>query len=254
MMSESGEPDQVRAGQTPRQKKGIGIWLKTGLVVVIFAVLIALLLPSLRTGRETARRAKCLDNLKQIGLALHQYESKYGALPPAYTVDAAGKRLHSWRTLILPYLKHSALHQSIELSKPWDDPVNKAARIAEVSVYRCPSGADPKSNTRYQVIVAPNGCFRGSEPRAFSEFTDERSETLMIIEVPAERSVHWMSPQDADETLLLGLDENSHTAHTGGIPAVLCDGTARLLPFNMSAFVRRAIITIAGNEFPRGQY
>jgi type II secretory pathway pseudopilin PulG len=253
-MLEVREPGQDAEGQMPRQKRSSGIWLNTGIVAVILAVLIALLLPSVRTGRETARRAKCLDNLKQIGLALHQYESKYGTLPPAYTVDADGNPLHSWRTLILPFLNKSALYQSIYLSKPWNDPANRAAYRVDLPVYRCPSASDPTSHTRYQVIVASNGCFRGSEPRAFSEITDEQFETLMVIEVPAERAVHWMAPQDADEALLLDLGKKSPMAHAEGFHVVLCDGSVRLLSKDLSDVIRRALVSIAGNEFPRDEF
>src|SRR5262245_49759347 len=99
------------------------------LVVLAFlALLVALLLPLSRSARPAARRAQCTNNLKQIALALHDYEQEHGALPPAYTVDAAGRPLHSWRTLILPYLEQEKLYQSIDLSKPWNDPANAQAR------------------------------------------------------------------------------------------------------------------------------
>ena len=75
-------------------------------VLGIIALVIALLLPLARNGAgPAARRAQCTNNLKQIALALHNYEQAYKALPPAYTVDAEGRPLHSWRTLILPYLE-----------------------------------------------------------------------------------------------------------------------------------------------------
>src|SRR5262245_6205217 len=83
-----------------------GFTLAEFLVVVgIIAVLIAFLLPSIRSGGEAARRAQCTNNLKQIALALYNYEQEHKVLPPAYTVDATGRPLHSWRTLILPYLE-----------------------------------------------------------------------------------------------------------------------------------------------------
>jgi type II secretory pathway pseudopilin PulG len=99
--------------------------LVTGLTVLaILAVVVAMLLPSVRRARPAARRSQCKNNLKQIGLALYNYEADYHAFPPAYTVDADGKPLHSWRTLILPYLDQQPLYARIDLSKPWDDPAN----------------------------------------------------------------------------------------------------------------------------------
>jgi Tfp pilus assembly protein PilE len=73
--------------------------------VAILGVLMCLLFPATRRGsHEAARRNNCAAMLHQIGIALHEYAKVHGALPPAYTVDADGESLHSWRTLILPYI------------------------------------------------------------------------------------------------------------------------------------------------------
>src|SRR5690242_8873949 len=69
-------------------------------VVACLAILILFLLPATRSVRPAARRSQCVNNMKQIMLALINYEQSYEALPPAYTVDAKGRPLHSWRTLI----------------------------------------------------------------------------------------------------------------------------------------------------------
>src|SRR5204863_3233790 len=104
-MSENPEPGLEAVGGTPPQRRsGCGTLFTLFTILGIGAVLIALLLPPVSRGREGARRSQCKNNLKQIALALRQYEAEYHALPPAYTVDADGKPLHSWRTLILPYL------------------------------------------------------------------------------------------------------------------------------------------------------
>ena len=116
-----------------------GFTLNELLVVVgIIAFLIALLIPATRSARPAARRSQCANNLKQIALALHNYEQAHKALPPAYTVDAEGRPLHSWRTLILPYMEQEPLYRTIDLSKPWDDPANAKALETVVPVYRCP--------------------------------------------------------------------------------------------------------------------
>lgn len=78
--------------------------------------------------------------LENIALALHNYAAKnHGVLPPTYTVDSAGKPLHSWRTLILPYIDYQDLYKKIDLSKSWNDPANAEVFKAHVKVYHCPS-------------------------------------------------------------------------------------------------------------------
>ncbi|MBI3860868.1 MAG: DUF1559 domain-containing protein, partial [Planctomycetia bacterium] len=196
-------------------------WLLRGISVLtilgIGAVLLALMLPAVRRARPAARRSQCRNNLHLIGLALFNYEQEYGALPPAYTLDADGKRLHSWRTLILPFLDQAALYNSIDMSKPWDDPVNAEARNSRVPIYYCPSNPDPSNHTTYLASAGPNACFRLAEPRLLSEITDGTSTTLMVIEVPLDRSVPWMSPNDADEALALSIGNTSKVAHGYGM-------------------------------------
>jgi len=212
------------------------------------AVLIALLLPSVHRGREAPRRSQCKNNLKQIALALHNYESDFHSLPPAYTVDVDGRPLHSWRTLILPYVDQLPLYNRIDLSKPWDDPANSDAFKTSVPVFDCPSDRYPKGHTTYLAIVAANGCFRPAKPRLLSEIADGCSETLMVIEAPSDRSVPWMSPQDADESLVMGIGSESKLAHAGGSHAAMCDGTVRFLSSSLPAATRRAVISIAGGD------
>lgn len=218
-------------------------------VLGIGAVLVALILPLVRTGAgPSARRTQCLNNLRNISLALHNYEANFHALPPAYTVDADGKPLHSWRTLILPYLDQKSLYATIDLSKPWDDPVNAEARTTKIYEYHCPSDAGPQDHTTYLASVGSNACFRPTEPRLFSEITDGLAETLMVIEVPSEKSVPWMSPNDADESLVLSIGAESKLVHPGGMSAALCDGRVRFISATLPAATRRALISVAGHD------
>ena len=78
------------------------VWIGLGLVVLAVLAYYAV-----QQVRQDARRNACKDNLRQIGLALSAYHEEYGSFPPAYIVDAAGRRMHSWRVLILPYLGQS---------------------------------------------------------------------------------------------------------------------------------------------------
>jgi prepilin-type processing-associated H-X9-DG protein len=217
-------------------------------VLCIIGLLVALLLPAVRTARPAALRAQCVNNLKQIALALRNYESAYKALPPAYTVDSDGKRLHSWRTLILPYLDRQRLYESIDLSKPWNDPANAAALKTGISEFRCPGADCPANGTTYMAIVAPNGCFRPNKPRQLSEITDDHGETLMVIEVGSEHAVHWMAPIDADETLVMASGPSTKRNHAGGTNAAFVDCSVRFLQSGTPAAERRALISIAGND------
>ena len=213
-------------------------------IVPIGCLVIALMLPAQQRAREPARRTQCKNNLKQIGLALHNYHDTYGAFPPAFTVDADGKRLHSWRTLILPYLDQAPLYDKIDFSKPWDDPVNAEAAKTQLHAYHCPSAPGSSTNTSYVVVVGANTCFPGTASRATSDITDGASNTIMVVEVDSENSVHWMSPMDVDEQFVMSVGPKSKVSHTGGLHVLLADGYARFVSYDLDQKVRHALMTI----------
>lgn len=218
--------------------------------LAILAVLVAFLLPVTRS-REASRRSQCRNNLKQIGLALHNYHDTYGSFPPAYTVDSYGNRLHSWRTLILPYMDQGPLYNQLDLSKPWDDPANAEVFKGPVSCYSCPSSAAAADHTSYLAILAPNGCFRGSRSTTITEIHDGTSQTLLVIEVDAAHAVPWMSPNDADRDLFLSLGASSKLSHPPAMSGLMADGAIHTLPPDMPAAERVAMMTIAENDGPQ---
>ena len=232
--------------QSPRS--WLRTFLKIGFYGGIAVILIGLCLPSINRGREPARRTQCKINLKQIALALYNYHDFYEAFPPAYTVNENGQRLHSWRTLILPWMEERPLYQKIDLSKPWNHPTNAEAFKTAPHAFRCPSFELPADSTTYLAVVGENACFHPTKPRAISEITDGTSNTLMVIEVPVKQAVSWMSPQDADEQTVLRISEHDELAHTGGVQAALADGSARFLSATMAPETRRAVISINGEE------
>lgn len=217
-------------------------------VIGILGVLVALLLPATRRAGPAARRMQCANNLKQIAVALYTYEDVYGALPPAYTVDAEGKPLHSWRTLILPFMEQEPLYRKIDLSKPWDHPANKEVFDVAVPGYGCPSASIPLTHTTYMAVATPGGCFRQTEPRKFSEITDDHDWTLMVIEVDAKQAVHWMSPTDSVDLAYLQAKTGAALPHSGGVEAAFVSGEVRFLSANLKPETIRAMITIDGND------
>ena len=217
--------------------------------LVVLALLIVLILPATQNVPRTPNRSACKNNLKQIALALHNYHDTYKSFPPAYTVDADGKPLHSWRTLLLPFADQRALYDKIDLSKPWDDPANAEAFKTCPSAYRCPSAMGQSHQTTYLAIAGPESCLSTTHPRTFSEITDGTMNTLMVVEVPVANAVPWMAPQDADAQLLLSLGKETHWPHPGGIHGVMADGRVQLfLSAQIAPATWKGLCTVAGHE------
>ncbi|MGL4421048.1 MAG: DUF1559 domain-containing protein [Gemmataceae bacterium] len=122
-------------------------------VIAIIAILIGLLLPAVQKVREAAARATCTNNMKQIGLAIHNFESAYTWLPPA-RVDAApgfpvpefnvpapasGTISHGPGTILLPYLEQDNLYRQYSFIATWSDPVNRQVVNKRLKVFTCPS-------------------------------------------------------------------------------------------------------------------
>ncbi|MBA4029871.1 MAG: hypothetical protein C0478_03000 [Planctomyces sp.] len=124
-------------------------------VIAIIAVLIALLLPAVQQAREAARRSACKNNLKQMALALHNYESTHGVLPPGYLhkFDPAGSGANhmgfGWGLMVLPQLEQASLYNRFDFNRPGFSAANLPAREFSLPVFLCPS--DPYSQAHYVV-------------------------------------------------------------------------------------------------------
>ena len=188
-------------------------WLAVAGVVGL--IMVGLLWPARRGVPAVARRAACANNLREIAQAMLAYEQQHGTLPPACTRDADGRLLHSWRTLILPHLQEKELYDSIDLTKPWDDPANAAARERMPSVYHCPGSTSPDGRTTYMVVVSPVGCFRADGSVSVKEVR-QPTKTLLVAEFPTRRAVPWMAPEDANEEMFMAVGPDSLTDHPGG--------------------------------------
>lgn len=189
--------------QPPAEKKrgcsglAIALAVVVGLALLAVPILVALLLPAVQQAREAARRNQCLNNERQIALALLNYESAKGHFPPAYTTDANGKPLHSWRVLILPYLSEQATYNQFDLTEPWDSPKNLNAARYMPPAFACPSTSTTNSsNTNYVAVVDKGTVFPpGGEGTKIEEIKDGLANTVIIVETGG-AGIPWSSPDD----------------------------------------------------------
>ncbi|MBA4029530.1 MAG: hypothetical protein C0478_01225 [Planctomyces sp.] len=217
---------------------------------IVFTVM-ALLTP-LDRGREAARRTQCRINLKRIGLALHSYHDQYGSFPPAFTVDAEGKPLHSWRTLILPFIDQQALYDKIDLSKPWNDPANAEALATRLPAYCCPASIASLDKTSYMGLVGENVFLAPIGPRKLADFPEgEKSEVVAILEVDASQAVPWMSPQDVGPEYLLTFGPETKSSHYGSLHILQVDGRVSSLSSDTAGKERERMISIQRDKPPK---
>ncbi len=204
------------------------VFATLGIVVICCG---ALLLPAILQARESARKMSCSSNLRQIGIALATYEQAFGSYPPAYTVDSDGNRLHSWRTLLLPFLDQKRLYDSIDLEKPWNDPANAAALNTQLALYRCPSSTGDKNLTSYVIVEDPTGVFSGPNPTRISAISDGLSNTVLVVEHSANSDILWMEPRDltTDEFISMATQRAGLSMHAGGFHVVFGDSSVRFI-------------------------
>lgn len=203
-------------GSDQRMTRATGFTLIELLIsIAIIAVLIALLLPAVQQAREAARRTQCKNNLKQLGLAIHNYVDLHKVLPPGYvsSFTATGDDLGpgwSWAAMLMPQLDQSPAYQMIDFSSGIESAANATIRLKSFPVFLCPSDDaqlqwparhyDPTTGAPLDVICNVGssnyvGMFGFSEPGvdgegvffrnsniAFADITDGLSQTIAVGE------------------------------------------------------------------------
>lgn len=231
------------------------------IAIMLILALIALWLPATVANREIKERIRCSRNLHQIGLALLNYQAKYGRYPPAYTVDRKGRRMHSWRVLILEFLDHD-LYTKYDFSQPWNSPENLefAKSVAADGLYHCPAeNAGDSSWTSYVMLVGPRAISPGPTGRKRSEITDGEANTAVIVEM-SPSGILWTEPNDLEVSkmsFMIGDPDHpsarsSHAASPGSTQVMFADGHIEFLPgtnggMDLEEYLE-AISTVNGGE------
>lgn len=193
------DPTSARAltRPVPRSSRRVWRWGCLGVIAIaVFLMLVAAFLPNLEMPRKAARRGMCNNNMKQIGLALHNYHDVHGSFPPPFVADEDGRPMHSWRVLILPFMQEQDLYDQYRFDEPWDGPNNRKLWSQIPDAYTCPSTkyAEPYQ-TPYQVVVGENTLFEPGKTTSLEDIYDGTSNTILVAEA-ASSPVHWMKPRD----------------------------------------------------------
>jgi prepilin-type N-terminal cleavage/methylation domain-containing protein/prepilin-type processing-associated H-X9-DG protein len=143
-------------------------------VIAIIGVLIGLLLPAIQKMREAANRSACLNNMKQMGLALHNFENTNGFLPPSRVENPGvipgldGTPKSSWVPFILPYIEQGAVASQYNLNLPWYHADNRTASTTSLKIFICPSMAS--MSPRYDKYTGVTGYPSGTKYGATSDY------------------------------------------------------------------------------------
>lgn len=210
-------------------------------------------LPSLtQKMRDEAYRKSRMNNLKQIGLGMHNHESARGSFPAAASYDADGRPLLSWRVHVLPYLEQQALYNQFHLDEPWDSEHNRKLIDQMPEVFTDPDPAvraviGDKGRTTFVVPTGEDLIFGKKEGMKFKELTDGTSNTILTVEVVPERAVVWTKPADWEVDLadaLKGVKRDDREGFVAG----WCDGSVRYLSNEIDPAVLKKLLTPAGGE------
>lgn len=173
-------------------------------VIAIIAILVALLLPAVQQAREAARRSQCKNNLKQFGLALHNYHDTHSVFPRGNTnsvLDSGTAGTWSWRgfsahAMLLPFIDQAPLYNQLNFNILMNSGVNNTAKNAKIPAFLCPSdgaylGTEPGNN--YVVSAGPSlyfgrpasegiGHFNFNRTVGFRDLTDGSSNIIAVSE------------------------------------------------------------------------
>jgi prepilin-type N-terminal cleavage/methylation domain-containing protein len=244
-------------------------------VIAIIAILMALLIPAVQKVRQAADRTTCMNNVKQLALALNNYQTELKVFPPSRTQTSP---LHSWSAHILPYIEQADVASIYDMKKDWNDPSNYDAIRSRIPIFICPSNplgyrqdvsiaATPECGD-YSVISAVHdqvcvncfgytpsptdtrvlGALVKDRPTRMPEFVDGTSNTIMIAEDAGRPKLFNMAQQEvvggvekeggwADPGAPFSIDGSNPDGSINGPCALNCSSNSEVYGFHNGATV-----------------
>ncbi|MHB8861463.1 MAG: DUF1559 family PulG-like putative transporter [Pirellulaceae bacterium] len=200
-------------------------------------------------GQSLAMLRQTRDQLRQLGLAMHNYHDVHKVFPAVANFDSSKRPLLSWRVHVLPFLGAQALYEKFRRDEPWDSPHNRSLIEQMPDVFKSlDDDAVKPGTTRFVVPVGNETLFRGTDsPISLAGVRDGTSNTILTLHVTAKHAVVWTKPDDhAFDAKTL------RDALFGGVPGKamvgFADGSVRLLPATIDDPTLRALFTREGGE------
>lgn len=242
MLADAAEPLLTRA-VIRRDVNVVTVRSTTNLDLEGFA---QVLMPAIRSARVAASRAMSVNNLKQLGLAMHNFAANHnGKFPPAVVIGPDGKTPHSWRVELLPYLEQQSLYKRYRFDEPWDGPNNRKLIDEMPAVFADPTGSREHRRLAYFVLTGKDTAFGVEGGTGFTNITDGTSNTIMVVE--ARRDIPWTKPEDIPYDATKPVPELGGL-FPGGFDGLFADGSVRFFKSSINEKILRALFTRAGGE------
>lgn len=185
------------------------------------------------------------NQLKLVGLAMHNIHDVYNHFPDHDGVDTPDKGNLSWRVHLLPFLDHAALYNQFHMDEPWDSEHNKTLVDQMPEVFRCP-GVKDKTKTSLHGIIGEATVMSGKRPTKFRDILDGMSNTIMFAVAGPDKAEIWTKPGGVE------LKDGGPRETLGKIGKEFfmarCDGSVAALSSDMKADVFQALVTRNGRE------
>ena len=190
-----------------------------------------------------ALRTQGMNNMRQLGLALLNYESAHGSFPSATMRHESGNE-YSWRIAILPYIEENELFLRYRFDEPWNSKHNLEVTSEMPAAFKHPSNESP-TDTNYFAVVGPGTLFSPEGGTTFADITDGSMRTVMLVE--AVRDSHWAKPGGIP--VADALDPKKLGGFTDGVIHVnMSDGSVRSVSNQITPAMLAALYSTAGGD------